>query len=89
LKEISSKNYFTVTAQSGKTVLSIPKTTVPQKYITRVIIIILMVFSINPVLTISIIRIRFVPKMMAFGGVATGNINAMEAARVAGIINNS
>ena len=55
----------------------------------RVIIIMLIVFSINPVFTISIMRIRFVPKMIAFGGVATGNINAMEAASVAGIINNN
>ena len=41
-----------------------------------------------PAFNMSIILILFVPKMMAFGGVATGNINAIEAASVAGIISN-
>ena len=44
-------------------------------------------FSVNPVLTMSLIRKCPVPKMIALGGVATGNINASEAASVAGIIN--
>ncbi len=33
------------------------------------------------------ILIRLVPKIMALGGVAVGNIKAREEARVAGIIN--
>jgi hypothetical protein len=41
----------------------------------------------NPTFTISIIRIRLVPKIMALGGVATGIMKAKELARVAGIIN--
>ena len=43
-------------------------------------------FRRNPVLIISAIFNLLVPKTIAFGGVATGNINASEAAKVAGII---
>jgi len=45
-----------------------------------------MIFRINPVLAISIILILPVPKMMAFGGVATGNMKAIDAESVAGIM---
>ena len=44
--------------------------------------------SINPVLDISSTLIRFVPNMMAFGGVAAGIIKANEADIVAGSMNN-
>ena len=44
---------------------------------------------INPVLAISAIVIRLVPKIMALGGVATGIIKAMEAESVAGSIRNN
>ncbi len=43
-------------------------------------------FIQNPALTISLIVIRPDPNTTAFGGVATGSINAQEAARVAPII---
>ncbi len=46
-------------------------------------------FNKNPVFAICITFIRFVPKTIAFGGVATGNIKAKEAANVAGNINKS
>ncbi len=46
-------------------------------------------FKINPVDAISLTFILFEPKIIAFGGVATGNIKAMEALRVAGNISNS
>ena len=48
-----------------------------------------MIFRIRPVLAMSIILSRPVPKIMALGGVATGSIKAMDAARVAGIINSN
>ena len=41
-----------------------------------------------PVRDISITFNRFVPKIIAFGGVAEGSINASEAEIVAGSINN-
>ncbi len=44
-------------------------------------------FRTKPAFIISIIDSLPVLKIMAFGGVATGNIKAMEAARVTGIIN--
>ena len=44
--------------------------------------------SINPVLDISSTLRRFVPNMMAFGGVAAGIIKANEADIVAGSMNN-
>ena len=47
------------------------------------------IFRIKPVLAISIIINLPVPKIIAFGGVATGSIKAMEADRVAGSMNNS
>lgn len=47
------------------------------------------IFSKNPVRTIVAILIRLVPKIMALGGVAVGNIKASEEARVAGIIRSS
>ncbi len=40
-----------------------------------------------PILAISGIRILLLPKMIAFGGVATGIMNAQDAEIVAGIIN--
>ncbi len=43
----------------------------------------------KPILTISVIRIRCVPKIIAFGGVATGSIKAQEHDSVAGIIRSS
>lgn len=43
---------------------------------------------INPVLTISVMRMRSVPNIMALGGVATGSIKAQEHDSVAGIIRN-
>jgi hypothetical protein len=46
-------------------------------------------FKNNPVLDISKTFNRLVPKTMAFGGVAAGNIKAKEAAIVAGSINNN
>lgn len=46
-------------------------------------------FNQNPVLAISIIVTRLVPKIIAFGGVPAGNMNAIEADRVAGTINKS
>ena len=45
-------------------------------------------FKIRPVFAISIIFILLVPKIIAFGGVATGSIKAKEADRVAGNIKN-
>ena len=42
-----------------------------------------MILSQNPVLIISGIRIYPDPKITAFGGVATGNMKAQEAATVA------
>lgn len=45
-------------------------------------------FSKKPVLAISIIVIRLVPKIIALGGVAAGIMNAIEADKVAGTINN-
>ena len=42
-----------------------------------------------PALAISPILMRPLPKIMAFGGVATGIIKAQDAETVAGIINNS
>ena len=47
------------------------------------------IFNINPVLDISITLSRLVPKTIAFGGVATGSINANDPAIVAGNINNN
>lgn len=47
------------------------------------------IFKINPVRDMSITFSRFVPKTIALGGVATGNINANDPAIVAGSINNS
>ena len=44
---------------------------------------------INPVVAISAIFILFVPKIIALGGVATGNIKAIEAETVAGSIRNN
>ncbi len=44
------------------------------------------IFRINPFLAICITVIRFDPKIIALGGVATGSIKAMEALIVAGII---
>ena len=46
-------------------------------------------FSTSPILAISGIRTRSLPKTMALGGVATGIMNAHDADRVAGIISNS
>ena len=46
-------------------------------------------FRISPVFAMSMILIRLVPKIMALGGVATGNMNAIEADKVAGNIRNS
>ena len=46
-------------------------------------------FSANPVLDISITFRRFVPKMIAFGAVAEGSINAKDAEIVAGSINSN
>jgi hypothetical protein len=86
---IRSKTFYLPAAQSGKTETSIPKTSVPQKYITSVIIMILRIFNKTPVFTMSITLIRLVPKMIAFGGVATGSIKAIDAAKVAGIISKS
>jgi len=54
------------------------------KYTARVIMKIPARFMTRPVLTISFIFSRLVPKTMAFGGVATGSINAIEADIVAG-----
>jgi len=47
------------------------------------------IFKANPVRAISIIFIRFVPNIMAFGGVAIGSIKAIEADSVAGSMNRS
>ena len=43
----------------------------------------------RPTLAISAILIRPLPKMMAFGGVATGIMKAHDADKVAGIISSS
>ncbi len=43
-------------------------------------------FNIKPTLAMSIILILWVPKTMALGGVATGNMKAKEQERVPGII---
>ena len=45
------------------------------------------IFNANPFFAISIIFNLFVPKTIAFGGVATGNIKAMDPDKVAGNIN--
>lgn len=46
-------------------------------------------FNRIPTLAISITRIFPVPNIIAFGGVATGIMNAQDAERVAGIINSN
>ena len=48
-----------------------------------------MKFNHNPVRDISRTLSRFVPKMIAFGGVADGIIKASDAEIVAGSINNN
>jgi hypothetical protein len=45
-------------------------------------------FRTSPAMTIFVIGILFEAKTIAFGGVATGSINAHEADIVAGIIIN-
>ncbi len=45
-----------------------------------------MMFSRKPVFTISLTCNLPVPKIIAFGGVATGSMKASDAARVAGIM---
>lgn len=44
-------------------------------------------FILNPALTISLIFKYLDPNTTAFGGVATGSMNAQEAATVAATIN--
>jgi len=46
-------------------------------------------FNQKPVRAISEIVRRRVPNMIALGGVAAGNINAIEADNVAGTMNNN
>ena len=53
------------------------------------IIAIAIIFRINPILTISNTLIFPVPKIIALGGVATGNIKAHDADNTAGIINHT
>ena len=60
---------------------------VPQIIVTAVIITTAKMLIRKPVLIISIIFNFPVPKTIAFGGVAMGNINAIEAASVIGNIN--
>lgn len=43
----------------------------------------------KPTLNMSLISIRLVPKTIVLAAVATGNIKPKDAAKVAGIINNS
>ena len=66
-----------------------PKINWPINIMASVITIIPAILSHIPVRAISQISIRFVPKMIAFGGVATGNIKANEQAIVAGTIKNN
>ena len=76
-------------AQSGNSDNSIPKINWPINIMEREIIIIPEILSHIPVCAMSLISIRLVPKMRAFGGVATGIIKANEQAIVAGIIKNN
>ena len=62
------------------------KANLPRKYMVSVIKIIPKMFNNRPVLAISAMRSRLVPKIMALGGVATGIIKAQEAESVAGTI---
>lgn len=62
------------------------KAILPRKYIVSVIKIMPKKFNNTPVLAISAIRRRLVPKIIALGGVATGIIKAQEAESVAGTI---
>ena len=48
-----------------------------------------MKFNATPVRAMSTMRNRCVPKTIAFGGVATGNMNAHDAVIVTGIMRNS
>jgi len=65
------------------------KTKLPQRYIIAVITTAPTRFRNSPVLAICPTLIREVPNIMAFGGVATGSIKAIEADIVAGIISSS
>ena len=81
-----SNSYFDIRQHSGKTDGSIPKTTFPVVKIASVIMKAPIIFSRIPTLAISYIFILPVPKIMAFGGVATGSMNAHDADSVAGIM---
>ena len=74
-------------AQFGNSVQLISKTVPAVVYTKNVININPIIFMTMPIRTISRIRIYPLPKTIAFGGVATGNIIAEEAEIVAGIIN--
>ena len=76
-------------AQSGNSDNSMPKINWPINIMASVITIIPAILSHIPVRAISLMSIRFVPKIIAFGGVATGNIKANEQAIVAGTIKNN
>ena len=76
-------------AQSGKTDRSILKTNLPKKYIARSNVGILIKLRQTPTFAISLIFNRWLPNITAFGGVATGSINARDAESVAGIIKKS
>ena len=65
---------------------SMPKTAVPKSMNINEITKMPARFKKNPILAISKTRTRLLPNIIAFGGVATGIMNAQDAASVAGII---
>src|SRR5699024_6432591 len=64
-----------------------PHTAGSKKYIASVTKIVPIIFKAKPALAISGMRRYPEPNTTAFGGVATGNINAQDAATPAAIIN--
>ena len=80
------KNYCVI-AHSGNTKGSILKTMPKNTYVAIVTIKIPTMLITNPVRIILFILTLSVPKIIAFGGVAVGSINANDAASVTGTIN--
>lgn len=75
--------------QIGNVFMSISKTVVPIKYTAMMTIATPMKLRMMPVLTICGTLILPLPNTTAFGGVATGSINAIDAESVAVIISRS
>ena len=67
---------------------SIPSTTLPQVNVARATVITQKILTTKPALIMSPILNLPLPKTMALGGVATGNMKAIEQAMAPGTINN-